>query len=116
MAVNIQLRRGTAAAWTASNPTLMQGELGYETDTGLYKIGNGSTAWNSLSYNTLYGTATLAQINIDGGTDIGADVVASDKFILYDASATANRTVSVTRISNFAAQDDQVVLGMQIFS
>lgn len=116
MAVNIQLRRGTAAAWTASNPTLMQGELGYETDTGLYKIGNGSTAWNSLSYNTLFGTATLAQININGGTDIGADVVAADKLVIFDASANANRTLSVTRLSTFLADDDQSILGTQIFS
>lgn len=115
MAVNIQLRRGTAAEWTAANPTLMVAELGYETDTGLYKVGNGSTAWNSLSYNTLYGSATLAQININGGTDIGADVVASDKFVVYDASAGANRTVSITRLSTFIADDDQSILASQIF-
>jgi len=115
MAVNIQLRRGTAAEWTAANPTLMVAELGYETDTGLYKVGNGSTAWNSLSYNTLYGSATLAQININGGTDIGADVASGDKFVVYDTSAAANRTLSVTRISNFVAQDDQMILGAQIF-
>lgn len=115
MAVNIQLRRGLASEWTAANPTLMEGELGYETDTGLYKVGTGSAAWNALSYNGLYGTATLAQVNINAGTDIGADVVSGDKFAVYDASAGANRTVSVTRISNFAAQDDQVILGTQIF-
>lgn len=52
MAVQIQLRNGTAAAWTAANPTLAQGEAGVETDTGKLKIGNGSTAWNSLAYFT----------------------------------------------------------------
>lgn len=115
MAVKIQLRRGLAADWTSANPTLMEGELGYETDTGLYKIGDGSTAWAGLSYNGLYGSATLAQVNINGGTDIGADVVAGDKFAVYDASAAVNRTVSVTRISNYVAQDDQAILGVQIF-
>lgn len=45
----IQIRRGTAAQWTASNPVLFQGELGYETDTGNLKIGDGSTDWDSLS-------------------------------------------------------------------
>lgn len=45
----IQFRRGTAAQWSSTNPTLAAGELGYETDTGNFKIGNGSTAWNSLS-------------------------------------------------------------------
>lgn len=46
----IQARRGTAAQWTAANPTLLSGEMGFETDTGLWKVGDGATAWNSLSY------------------------------------------------------------------
>lgn len=50
MAVRIQFRRGTAAEWTAANPTLAAGEAGYETDTAKFKFGNGSTAWNSLAY------------------------------------------------------------------
>lgn len=45
-----QQRRDTAANWTSNNPTLLAGELGYETDTGKWKIGTGSTAWTSLSY------------------------------------------------------------------
>jgi hypothetical protein len=48
----IQQRRGTAASWTSTNPTLAAGETGYETDTGKFKIGNGSTAWASLAYAT----------------------------------------------------------------
>ena len=45
-----KLRNGTAAEWTAANPTLLQGEIGVETDTRKYKIGDGSTAWAGLSY------------------------------------------------------------------
>jgi len=45
-----KLRNGTAAAWTAANPVLLTGEIGIETDTRRYKIGDGSTAWSSLSY------------------------------------------------------------------
>jgi hypothetical protein len=51
MAGRIQLRRGTAANWTSANPTLASGEVGVETDTGKFKVGNGSTAWTSLGYN-----------------------------------------------------------------
>jgi peptidoglycan/xylan/chitin deacetylase (PgdA/CDA1 family) len=40
---------GTAAEWTAANPTLAVGELGFETDTGVYKVGDGTTAWSSLN-------------------------------------------------------------------
>lgn len=46
----MQQRRGTAAEWTAANPILQAGELGYETDTEKFKIGNGTTAWNDLDY------------------------------------------------------------------
>jgi hypothetical protein len=53
MAVQLQLRRDTAANWTATNPTLAQGEAGYETDTGYTKMGNGATAWTSLAYQVL---------------------------------------------------------------
>ena len=50
MASQIQLRRDTAANWTSSDAVLSQGEVGYESDTNKAKIGDGSTAWTSLSY------------------------------------------------------------------
>lgn len=43
-------RRGTAAQWTASNPILATGEIGFEGDTGKFKIGNGSSNWTALAY------------------------------------------------------------------
>lgn len=48
--ITIKLRRGTQAQWAATNPVLAEGEFGAETDTRKFKIGNGVTAWNSLSY------------------------------------------------------------------
>lgn len=48
----IQFRRDTAANWTSTNPTLANGELGYETNTKKFKIGDGTTAWTSLAYIT----------------------------------------------------------------
>jgi len=50
MATRMQQRRGTAAQWTSANPILAAGEIGFETDTGKFKIGNGSSAWASLTY------------------------------------------------------------------
>ena len=50
MAVIVQLRRGTAAQWTAANTLLAEGEEGLELDTGKRKIGDGSTDWNTLPY------------------------------------------------------------------
>jgi len=48
--VRIQVRRGSATDWSGVNPILAAGELGVETDTRKIKVGDGSTAWNSLSY------------------------------------------------------------------
>ncbi len=48
--MSLLLRRGTAAQWTASNPTLLAGEPGFETDTGRWKLGDGATAWATLLY------------------------------------------------------------------
>ena len=50
MATRMQQRRGTAAQWTAADPILAAGEIGFETDTGKFKIGNGSSIWSALSY------------------------------------------------------------------
>ena len=50
MTSRLQNRRDTAANWTSNNPTLAAGEIGLETDTSKYKMGNGTTAWNSLAY------------------------------------------------------------------
>jgi hypothetical protein len=52
MATRMQQRRGTAAQWTAANPTLAAGEIGFETDTSKFKMGNGSSAWSALAYFT----------------------------------------------------------------
>jgi hypothetical protein len=46
----IQVKRNTAANAASSNQTLASGEFGFETDTGNLKIGDGSTAYNSLPY------------------------------------------------------------------
>ena len=50
MAVQIQIRRDTAANFTSNDPTLASGEFGLETDTNKVKLGDGSTAWTSLAY------------------------------------------------------------------
>jgi hypothetical protein len=50
MATRIKLRRDTAANWLESNPILAQGETGFETDTRMFKLGNGATRWADLKY------------------------------------------------------------------
>ncbi len=66
MPTKIQLRRDTAADWTSNNPTLAAGEFGWESDTNRFKIGDGSAAWNSLSYSDTL--KTLGDIAVTGST------------------------------------------------
>lgn len=55
MAIQIQFRRGTAAEWATDNPILAAAELGFETDTNQFKIGDGTNSWNDLSYGGIVG-------------------------------------------------------------
>jgi hypothetical protein len=71
----ILIRRDTAANWTAANPTLASGELGGETDTGKLKLGNGSTAWNSLAYQ-----GSVTSVNGSTGAVTGLATLASPTF------------------------------------
>lgn len=51
MTVKIQLRRGTAAEWNSNGTVVLSaGEPGFETDTGKFKVGDGTTTWTALEY------------------------------------------------------------------
>ena len=45
-----QLPVYTAETLAAKNPVLLKGEIVYESDTGRHKLGDGTTAWNTLAY------------------------------------------------------------------
>jgi hypothetical protein len=66
--IQFQFRRGTAAQWTSANTVLAEGEMGIETDTDLFKIGDGVTAWNSLSYGGLSGYSGYSGATGSAGT------------------------------------------------
>ena len=50
--MRFHLIKQLAATWSGQNKKLGSGILGFESDTGLAKIGDGATAWNSLRYLT----------------------------------------------------------------
>lgn len=72
MAQKIQLRRDTTANWTAANPILALAEIGVETDTTpvKLKIGNGSSAWNSLPYLVTSATVVNGSVTNANLTDV----------------------------------------------
>jgi hypothetical protein len=79
MATKIQVRRDTSANWTSLNPTLSSGEIGYETNTGKFKIGNGSTLWSALDY-------------FLDSSDLSGYLTASSASTIYLTQASASTT------------------------
>lgn len=55
MPIIIQFRRDTASNWATNNPLLASGELAIESDTGKFKLGNGTDSWSSLPYGGIIG-------------------------------------------------------------
>lgn len=104
MTTLIQLRRGTAAQWAAANPVLANGEMGLETDTSKYKVGDGTSAWNALGYGATNLTGTTAntfEVNSDG-TDTNVDLIlgrttGGDAIIRWNGTVVSiDKGVSVT--------------------
>jgi hypothetical protein len=99
----IQVRRGTAAQWTSANPTLAAGEWGYETDTNKVKIGNGSTAWNSLGYQGAGDIeGVTAGTGLSGGGTSGTVTVSINTAVTADlttAQTLTNKTLTDPKIN-----------------
>jgi hypothetical protein len=129
VADKIQIRRDTAANWTSANPTLAQGELGLETDTGKLKAGTGSTAWTSLGYYSLgilSSGITLTNANLTGTTSIEEVIekvttatsttgtinfdAGTSAVQYYTANQTANRTINF-RASSSATLNSIMAIG-----
>ena len=63
--IQFQLRRGTDALWSSTNPVLAAGEMALETNTNRYKFGDGVLAWNSLPYGgTIQENSTFSSITV----------------------------------------------------
>ena len=108
--VRIQVRRGTSTEWTSVNPVLAAGEMGVETNTNLFKFGNGSSTWTALSYanNSDVAIGEISQDAINTALTMGSgltktyndgantitinvdtDVVATKSFATSEANAKA---------------------------
>lgn len=54
----VKNKRKTASEWALENPILQDGQIGIESDSRRFKVGDGATTWNSLDYavdNYFYG-------------------------------------------------------------
>jgi hypothetical protein len=90
MATRMQQRRGTAAQWISTNdgdgPILQAGEIGFESDTGKFKIGDGVNPWVDLDY-------FLDESDIEG---IGGDYVFANTLGQANGVATLDGSGKLT--------------------
>ena len=101
MATRMQQRRGTASQWTSTNagagPVLNAGEIGWESDTNRFKIGDGVNNWSNLDYfadiNSTVNPAFGTSITFEGAT---AD---SYETVLQVTDPTADRTITLPNVT-----------------
>lgn len=124
----IQLRRDTVANWTANNPTPVSGEPCFETDTGKFKIGDGTTAYNDLAYQgessaptnmvtidtdqTITGKKVFLQPNSSNkglNVALGSDATNPDVNIHIGKSSSSDFTGGMIRFDSTAA----AIVGLQ---
>ena len=128
MATRMQQRRGTAAQWVSSNegagPVLNAGEIGWESDTNKFKIGDGVNNWSSLDYfadiNSIVNPAFGTSITFEGATAdsfettiTATDPTADRTITLPDATGTVALTsdITVTASSTTTLSNKSISLG-----
>lgn len=99
----IQVRRDTAANWASTSPSakaLAPGEIGFETDTGKFKIGPGTSAtnWNSI---TTYANPNDFIMSVASGSAVtvtsgAVDVVGVTRYVTGTTTETFQRHSKVT--------------------
>jgi len=93
MATRMQQRRGTAAQWTSANPILNAGEIGWESDTNKFKIGDGINHWADLDYfidqSSTVNPAFGSSITFEGATANAFETT------LQVTDPTADRTITL---------------------
>jgi hypothetical protein len=97
MATRMQQRRGTASQWTSANPVLNAGEMGWESDTNKFKIGDGTNHWASLDYFS----DTNSTVNPAFGSSITFEGATANDFetTLAITDPTADRTITIPDVT-----------------
>lgn len=105
----------TSYNWSKYNPVLLLGEIGYETDTGKFKIGNGHSTWEDIEY--FSSGEAVAGITVDTEKQsIVSDLLNSscnNGSIVIGSNSNAGYT-SIVLGSNSNAQSGAIAVGLDI--
>ena len=94
MATRMLQRSGTAAEWISlhdgDGPILAAGEIGFETDTGMFKIGDGINHWIDLGYFKDFGDLDTSGFVTDSSVGVANGVASLDSGGKVPLSQLAN--------------------------
>jgi len=107
--VRIQIRRDTAANWTAANPVLAAGEPAVETDTGKMKIGDGIRNWSTLPYESESGLSSAVPVAV--GTAAAGTATAASRADHVHALPSAISCATITTSGNTTIGGDLEIKG-----
>lgn len=111
----VLLRRDTSANWTSTNPTLAAGELGAESNTGRLKLGDGSTAWNSLAYlggvTSVNGSTGVVVLNLDDVNNVTAPSPSNGDYLRWNGTAWVNVAGQAVATTSDVTFNDLTVSG-----
>ena len=86
--IRIQQKVDTKTNWESNNPILLDKEIGYERETGKYKIGDGKASWNGLAY------ASIADVGLsEYSNTFGQDNIAGCKCYWWHSIDFDNKTI-----------------------
>ena len=106
----IQVRRGSTGEWAAGTIVLSAGEWGYDTTTGRYKIGDGTTAWNSLTYaatlpTDFTGASGIGLSKGTNGSTIAISVTGIPSSSITDFNSAVDARVTAGSVSSEQVMD-----------
>ena len=125
MATRMQQRRGTAAQWISTNsgngPILNAGEIGWESDTNKFKVGDGVSYWLNLDYfadiNSTVNPAFGSSITFEGATanDFETTLAITDPTVdrtitFPDATGTVITTGNLSDITDIGVFTSTIVM------
>ena len=106
----IQVRRGSTSDWAAGSIVLSAGEWGLDTTTGRYKIGDGTTAWNSLTYaatlpTDFTGASGIGLSKGTNGSTIAISVTGIPSSSITDFNSAVDARVTAGSVSSEQVMD-----------
>lgn len=111
--IRLQSKIDESTNWKDNNPILLENEIGYESDTGNYKMGTQDTHWEDLEYanniekgesvNTAQSLFSLAISH--SSTSLGYDNYAGSKAFLITAFDMAKNTMILDSVEGLETGD-----------